>query len=155
MTFTQSHFLVLLLNYTIEGLHDTVRSHMRMILPRSVVSFSYTRTSPMITLEMPKSNLQLHTSHASWGSSCKLYLDKIFKLQKWAIRMISNGHHRSHTWLLFFKHNILDVNDTYKLNIGMFMYNIILISYQVITSLILLDILKNTTTQPEMPKNIL
>ena len=31
-----------------------------------------------------------------WGNTCKTYLDKIFKLQKWAIRTISNSHYRSH-----------------------------------------------------------
>ena len=56
-----------------------------------------------------------------WGSACKLYLDKIFKLQKWAIRTISNSHYRSHTGPLFLKHNILNVYDTYKLSIGIFM----------------------------------
>ena len=36
-----------------------------------------------------------------WGKTCKTYLDKIFKLQKWAIRTISNSHYRSHTGPLF------------------------------------------------------
>ena len=42
-----------------------------------------------------------------WGNTCKIYLDKIFKLQKWAIRTISNSHYRSHTGPLFSKFNIL------------------------------------------------
>ena len=41
-----------------------------------------------------------------WGNTCKTYLDKIFKLQKWAIRTISNSHYRSHTGPLFSKFNI-------------------------------------------------
>ena len=57
-----------------------------------------------------------------WGNTCKTYLDKIFKLQKWAIRTISNSHYRSHTGPLFSKFNILNVNDTFKLNLGIFMY---------------------------------
>ena len=32
-----------------------------------------------------------------WGSTCKSYLDKLIKLQKWAIRTITNSHYRSHT----------------------------------------------------------
>ena len=28
-----------------------------------------------------------------WGNTCKTYLDKIFKVQKWAIRTISNSHY--------------------------------------------------------------
>ena len=56
------------------------------------------------------------------GNTCKTYLDKIFKLQKWAIRTISNSHYRSHTGPLFSKFNILNVHDTFKLNLGIFMY---------------------------------
>ena len=32
-----------------------------------------------------------------WGSTCKSYLDKLIKLQNWAIRTITNSHYRSHT----------------------------------------------------------
>ena len=42
-----------------------------------------------------------------WGNTCKIYLNKIFKLQKWAIRTISNSYYRSHTGSLFSKFNIL------------------------------------------------
>ena len=49
-----------------------------------------------------------------WGNTCKIYLDKIFKLQKWAIRTISNSHYRSHTGPLFSKYNVLYVHDTFK-----------------------------------------
>ena len=57
-----------------------------------------------------------------WGNTCKTYLDKIFKLQKWAIRTISNSHYRSHTGRLFSKFNILNVHVTFKLNLGIFRY---------------------------------
>ena len=57
-----------------------------------------------------------------WGNTCKVYLDKLIKLQKWAIRTISNSHYRSHTQPLFAKHNILKVNDMYSLELGVFMY---------------------------------
>ena len=58
-----------------------------------------------------------------WGNTCKIYLDKIFKLQKWAIRTISNSHYRSHTGPLFSKYNVLiNIHDTCKLNLGIFMY---------------------------------
>ena len=30
-----------------------------------------------------------------WGNTCKTYSDKIFKLQKWAIKTISNSHYRA------------------------------------------------------------
>ena len=57
-----------------------------------------------------------------WGNTCKVYLDKLIKLQKWAIRTISNSHYRCHTQPLFAKHNILKVNDMYSLEVGVFMY---------------------------------
>ena len=57
-----------------------------------------------------------------WGNKNKIYLDKIFKLQKWAIRTISNSHYRSHTGPLFSKFNVLNEHDTFKLNLGIFMY---------------------------------
>ena len=30
-----------------------------------------------------------------WGDTCKSYLNKLIKLQKWAIRTVSNSHYRS------------------------------------------------------------
>ena len=44
------------------------------------------------------------------------------KLQKWAVRTIANSHYRSHTAPLFAKYNILTLADTYKLELGVFMY---------------------------------
>ena len=51
-----------------------------------------------------------------------MYLCKIHKLQKWAMRVISNSHYRSHTVSIFQKYNILNVYDSYKLEVGVFMY---------------------------------
>ena len=50
-----------------------------------------------------------------WGSTCKTYIDIILKLQKWALRTISNSHYRAHTDPLFVKYNVLNVYDMYKL----------------------------------------
>ena len=58
----------------------------------------------------------------TWGNTCKSYLDKLVKLQKWAIRVISNSHYRCHTAPLFAKCNILTVTDMYSLELGVFMY---------------------------------
>ena len=55
-----------------------------------------------------------------WGNTCKIYLDKIFKLHN--SRTISNSHYRSHTGPLFSKYNVLNVHDTFKLNLGIFLY---------------------------------
>ena len=51
-----------------------------------------------------------------WGKTCKSYLNKLVKLQKWAIRTVSNSHYRSHTGPFFFyKYNVLTVTDMYTL----------------------------------------
>jgi len=57
-----------------------------------------------------------------WGNSCKIYLDKLIKLQKWAVRTISNSHYRSHTRPLFINYNLLTIDDMYTLELGVFMY---------------------------------
>ena len=57
-----------------------------------------------------------------WDNTCKSYLDKLVKLQKWAIRTISNSHYRSHTGPLLAKCNVLTVSDMYTLKLGVFMY---------------------------------
>ena len=56
------------------------------------------------------------------GITCKSYLDKLIKFQKWAIRTITNSHYRSHTGPLFAKINLLNVTDMYTLELGVFMY---------------------------------
>ena len=57
-----------------------------------------------------------------WGKACDIYLSKIHKLQKWAMRIISNSHYRSHAAPIFYKYDILNVYDSYKLEVGVFMY---------------------------------
>ena len=57
-----------------------------------------------------------------WGDTCKSYLDKLIKLQKWAIRTVSNSHYRSHTGPIFAKYNVLTVTDMRTLELGTFMY---------------------------------
>ncbi len=58
-----------------------------------------------------------------WGKACKTHLEKIHKLQKWAVRIISNSHYRSHSGPLFLKYNLLNVYKNYELEAGVFMYN--------------------------------
>jgi hypothetical protein len=58
----------------------------------------------------------------AWGSSCKTHLDKIYKLQKKAVRNISNSHYLSHSAPLFKKYNLLNVYDSYNLELCTFMY---------------------------------
>ena len=50
-----------------------------------------------------------------------LHIDKILKLQKRALRIISHeNYYRCHIDPLFIKHNILKVSDTFKLELGIF-----------------------------------
>jgi len=60
-----------------------------------------------------------------WGNAYKTYVQKIFKLQKRAMRVISNSHYRSHAAPLFSKFNITNVYDTFHLELGVFMYKYI------------------------------
>ena len=57
-----------------------------------------------------------------WGNTYQSYLEKIFKLQKWAVRAITSSHYRCHSAPLFQKLKILNVFDTYKLEAGIFMF---------------------------------
>ena len=57
-----------------------------------------------------------------WGNTSKSYLDKLIKLQKWAIRTISNSYYRSHTGPLLAKCNVLTISDMYTLELRVFMY---------------------------------
>ena len=57
-----------------------------------------------------------------WGDTFKSYLDKLIKLQKLAIRTVSNSHYRSHTEPNFAKYNVLTVTDMHTLELGTFMY---------------------------------
>jgi len=70
------------------------------------------------TLVLPYINYGI----AAWGSSGKIHLDKIFKLQKKAVRIISNSHYLSHSDPLFKKYNLLNVYDVYYLELCTFMH---------------------------------
>ena len=57
-----------------------------------------------------------------WGNANKKYLNKLFKLQKRALRIISNSHYLSSSKPLFAKYNVLNIFDMYKKETGIFMY---------------------------------
>ena len=58
-----------------------------------------------------------------WGSACKQYLHKIEVLQKKAIRSLHKTRYNEHTIPLFHSSKILKLNDLYKFQLLMFMYN--------------------------------
>ena len=57
-----------------------------------------------------------------WGSANKYLLNRIFKLQKRAVRIISNSSYLCHTKPLFEKYNVLDIFDLYNKELCIFMY---------------------------------
>ena len=78
-------------------------------------------------------------------------LDKMFNIQKWAISTTANSHYRGHTEPLFLKLNVINVHDTFKLNLGTIII-ITQISFHQFFQRILLNMFKHTITQQEMPK---
>ena len=102
----------------IDGITKTISRNVGMInklkfiIPERILRTLY------CTLVLPYINYGI----LIWGKACKTYLEKIHKLQKWAVRIISNSHYRSHSAPLFQKHDILNVHDSYKLELGVFMY---------------------------------
>ena len=87
---------------------------LKFIIPESILRTLY------CTLVLPYINYGI----LIWGKACKTNLEKIHKLQKWAVRIKSNSHYRCHSAPLFQKkkHDILNVYDSYKLELGVFMY---------------------------------
>ena len=97
-----------------------------------------------------------------WGNTMCTYKTFV-KLQKWAIRTISLEHCRSHTGPLLktttttttttTTNNVLNVFDTFKLELGVFMQKHQTNSLpQGFIQIILLNIAKSITIQQEMPK---
>ena len=85
---------------------------LRNLLPEKILLTIYN------TLFLP------HISYCNinWGGCPKSYSDRVFKLQKKAIRLISKSSYNSHSAPLFHKLNVLSLSDICQLQTGMFMY---------------------------------
>ncbi len=59
---------------------------------------------------------------SAWGNGATA--QRIFLLQKRAIRIINKKKYRSHTEPLFKSNNILKLDDLYKLQVALFMYDL-------------------------------
>ena len=59
----------------------------------------------------------------AWGNSLKTQMDKLFLVQKRAIRNICNVNYRAHTNALFNENHLLKVEDIYSMQLGSFMYD--------------------------------
>lgn len=57
-----------------------------------------------------------------WGNANKECMEKVFKIQKRALRVISNSPYLSHSKPLFDKYKTLSIFDMYKKEISIFMY---------------------------------
>ena len=57
-----------------------------------------------------------------WGNANKTYLNKVYKLQKRALRTISNSSYLSPSKPLFERYNALNIFDMYDKEAGIFMY---------------------------------
>ena len=88
-----------------------VLNKLKCCIPKRVVHSLY------CTLILPYVNYSIIV----WENTYHSYMDKISKLQKWAVKTISNSHYRSHSAPLFQCLNILNVYDTYNLEVGVFM----------------------------------
>ena len=102
----------------IDAISKTISRNIGMLTKLKHYVPDYILYSLYCTLVLPYVNYGI----LIWGNTYKMYLDKILKLQKWAIRTISLEHYRCHTGPLFKKHNILNVYDTFKIELGTFMY---------------------------------
>ena len=58
----------------------------------------------------------------AWGNTHTIYLERLLKLQKRAVRNITLSDFRDHSAPLFKDLKFLRVNDIYLLNLGIFMY---------------------------------
>ena len=61
---------------------------------------------------------------AVWGCTARVYLDKLLKLQKRALRLVFNVHYREHTSQLFLQAKVLNVYKMYSYNVCIFMYRV-------------------------------
>ena len=58
-----------------------------------------------------------------WGSTYQSYLKRTVILQKKAIRYMHKAHYNAHTKPLFYASNVLNINNTYRLEVAKFMYD--------------------------------
>ena len=57
-----------------------------------------------------------------WGSAANIYLDRLFKLQKRAIRIVNHSPFLAHTSSIFYSLKRLNIYDIYKYHLGIFMF---------------------------------
>ena len=87
-----------------------VMNRLKYFVPKNILLTLYN------SIILPYLNYAILT----WGSTT-LYLNKLFMLQKKAVRIINNAGYLDHTTPLFRNINILKLSDLYYFNLGKFM----------------------------------
>ena len=64
-----------------------------------------------------------------WGSTYQSYLKRTVILQKKAIRYMHKAHYNAHTKSLWYASNVLNMNNTYRLEVAKFMYDFLDVNY--------------------------
>ena len=64
----------------------------------------------------------LNYNICSYGGTYNIHLNRLFLLQKRAVRLICNESFLAHTDPLFFRTGILKLHDIYRLNVGLYMF---------------------------------
>ena len=80
--------------------------------------------SSLLTLYNTFVNTHMSYCIAVWGCTARVYLDKLLKLQKRALRLVFNVHYREHTSQLFLQAKVLNVYKMYSYNVCIFMYRV-------------------------------
>ena len=83
----------------------------------------YLPSSALITLYSSLILPYLNYGILAWGNTYQTFLDKLFLLQKKALRIMFNLHTRAHTDALCFHHKILKLKYLYSFQLGQFMFN--------------------------------
>ena len=107
----------------------TWKSHIKHISNKISKSIAILR---ILRFSFPKHILRMiymslifsHVNYCNiiWGSACNSTLEPLFRLQKKAIRLISNSHYLEHTAPIFNSLKILTLHQVFKLNCLLFIY---------------------------------
>ena len=95
-----------------------LRKSLGIVRKASVILDTQTMTNLYYTMLFP----YLSYCHLIWGNASAYLIDQVLKLQKRAIRIISNVHWLSHTQPLFTERKIMKVNDLFTYFLSLFTF---------------------------------
>ena len=79
-------------------------------------------SSTLISLYYALIYPHLNYCNLAWGNTYLCHLEKLFLLQKRAVRIVCNANYLAHTNPLFISTKILKIFDIYKLNLAVYIY---------------------------------